>query len=1068
MVNDDRTPEFYPDFSGNQVAPQNLLELQSPSVNALRQLTFQCMREGFSIVDKNGLHVDVNPAFCQMTGFSAEELIGAAPEHTYWPPEERERIQIAFAKTLRGEFADVELIFMRKDGTRFPVSVNPFAIKDEDGAIIFYAATVKDITRRYEAESALQESEERYRGLFESAADAIVILQGERLVDCNERALEMFGLASPDELAARASFDFFPPIQPNGRDSRAFSVEKLQAAHGGKPQFFAWRHVKLDGTVFDAEVSLSTFNLGEATFIQAIIRDITQRKELEEALSLREKQYQSLFENAGDGILIMQGEQVIDCNERVLEIYDISRDQLLSLKNYALSPSTQPNGQASSDFYHDQIAALQPGSSKSFEWLGRRLNGTPVETEVTLTTFMLNGKPHTQSLIRDISRRKQLERALQDSELRYRTLFESAGDAISIMKDSRTIDCNSRLAELYGLSRDEILSSRTGIFFPPTQPNGQDSHLFFQQMVSAARSGTPQVYEWHGRKRDGTPVITEITLTTLILGGETYEQAIARDITQRKQLEAALQGSEERFRTLFESAGDAIVIMKGEHIISCNQRTSEIYGVSRDDLLSMSTGTLFPHTQPNGKGAQELFDEIVAASRAGILQVYEWHGSKPDGTAVITEITMTTFFLDGQPYEQAISRDITERKRMEEALRDLNASLEIRVAQRTHELEAAYAELLERNAQYRMLAKRLTAAEEDERRRIARLLHDNQQQLLVAAKFKAELLVSHLYGSDVNAAGAQIVEILEQAVDVTRSLTMELAPPILYGAGLVTAMQWLAGWMEEHHQLQVLVKGSLPVTPLPAEVSSLVFRAVRELLFNVSKHSGVRQACVDIVAFNQGLRIAVTDEGGGFDAAEILQTPRSYGLFSIQEQLTFLDGRLDVSSDPQRGTICTISIPVVIEGGPLPDVSTPVDYSATDSADASHVSAEPIRILVADDHSMARSALVQVLELVEDFAVVGEAFDGVDALEKTRALRPDVVLMDATMPRLGGLEATRLITAEFPWVRVIGLSMHASQDMEPQMSEAGAACYLQKLSPVEELFAAIRNVMNREAAGSVG
>ena len=156
---------------------------------------------------------------------------------------------------------------------------------------------------------------------------------------------------------------------------------------------------------------------------------------------------------------------------------------------------------------------------------------------------------------------------------------------------------------------------------------------------------------------------------------------------------------------------------------------------------------------------------------------------------------MTTLILGGETYEQAISRDITQRKQMEATLVELNKTLEERVAQRTDELEQACAELLQRNAQFRALARKLTRAEEEERRRIARLLHDNHQQLLVAAKFKAEMLVSHLYGSDVNAAGAQIVEILEQALDVTRSLTMELAPPILYGSGLWTQCSgWPGGW----------------------------------------------------------------------------------------------------------------------------------------------------------------------------------------------------------------------------------------------------------------------------------
>jgi CheY-like chemotaxis protein len=220
-----------------------------------------------------------------------------------------------------------------------------------------------------------------------------------------------------------------------------------------------------------------------------------------------------------------------------------------------------------------------------------------------------------------------------------------------------------------------------------------------------------------------------------------------------------------------------------------------------------------------------------------------------------------------------------------------------------------------------------------------------------------------------------------------------------------------------------------------------------------------------VIAFDQGLRIAVSDDGKGFNVADVLQTPRSYGLFSIREQLTSLDGKLDICSTPHSGTVCTLAVPVLATADVLhPDTWSEADSITRVVADTQKVFSRPIRILVADDHALARDALVQILGMVEDFDVVGEAFDGLDALEKTRILKPELVLMDATMPRLSGLEATRYITAEFPQIKVIGLSMHPRQDMEPQMSEAGAAYYLQKLTPAEELFAAIRSVMNRDEA----
>jgi CheY-like chemotaxis protein/anti-sigma regulatory factor (Ser/Thr protein kinase) len=288
---------------------------------------------------------------------------------------------------------------------------------------------------------------------------------------------------------------------------------------------------------------------------------------------------------------------------------------------------------------------------------------------------------------------------------------------------------------------------------------------------------------------------------------------------------------------------------------------------------------------------------------------------------------------------------------------------------------------------------------------------------------------------------------------------MELDPPILYGQGFVAAINWLGRWMEQHHELQVVVSGSLPLSPMPADISSLLFRAVKELLFNVSKHSGVEKACVSITMDKHGIEVSVTDEGVGFDVANVLQTG-SYGLFSIQEQLITLEGRMDINSAPGRGTTSTLTVPMAAAIGPVFDPSPETRDTATATADVHPPLPGPIRILVADDHTLARSALVQILDLIEDFDVIGQAVDGLDAVEKVRTLRPDVILMDVGMPGLDGLEATRRIAAEFPGVKVIGLSMHAKEDMQPQMLAAGAAGYLQKPIPGEELFAAIRSLMN--------
>ena len=125
------------------------------------------MLDGFSVLDSDGVQIDVNAAFCQMTGFSREELIGVGLPHPYWPPEAYEEIEKGFQKTLRGEFSDVELTFMRKNGERFPVIVSPSWVKDKQGNVISYFASVKDITERKRAEEEKRRLEERSRKVVE-------------------------------------------------------------------------------------------------------------------------------------------------------------------------------------------------------------------------------------------------------------------------------------------------------------------------------------------------------------------------------------------------------------------------------------------------------------------------------------------------------------------------------------------------------------------------------------------------------------------------------------------------------------------------------------------------------------------------------------------------------------------------------------------------------------------------------------------------------------------------------------------------------------------------------------
>jgi CheY-like chemotaxis protein/anti-sigma regulatory factor (Ser/Thr protein kinase) len=301
------------------------------------------------------------------------------------------------------------------------------------------------------------------------------------------------------------------------------------------------------------------------------------------------------------------------------------------------------------------------------------------------------------------------------------------------------------------------------------------------------------------------------------------------------------------------------------------------------------------------------------------------------------------------------------------------------------------------------------------------------------------------------------INMIDEAVTASRSLTIELSPPILHDAGLPAAFEWLARWVKERHGLQVGVSCDPQADSEREDIRVLIFQATRELLFNVVKHAKVDRACVELSLHeNDALKIVVRDRGVGFEPdptnAAVDSSNGGFGLFSIAERVQSLGGRLDVESAPQQGTRVTLIVPIE---------SLPSDADkghATPDPESEVPSAPAIRVLLADDHKVMRQGLYSMLQNCDDMEVVGQASDGREAIELARRLQPDVILMDYRMAPIDGIEATRILHAEMPGARIIGLSMYESADRAAAMLSAGACAYVTKSGKAAELLETIRCV----------
>jgi PAS domain S-box-containing protein/putative nucleotidyltransferase with HDIG domain len=430
------------------------------------QSIFENASEGIFQSTPEGRYLSVNPAHARMHGYSSPaELMEAVIDigKLYVDPQDRDRLKERLEKD--GKVENFESRRYRRDGGTFWVSTNARVIDDAFGRTLYYEGTVEDITARKEAEKALTESELKYRTLFESANDAIFLMEEEFFIDCNQKTLDMFH-CTRDQIIGKPPYIFSPPLQPDGRDSKEGALDRIRAAMAGRPQFFEWRHCWHDGTPFDAEVSLNTVTLGKETFLQAIVRDINKRKEAEEALQKSERKFRSIFENAVEGIYQTTPDgRFLSVNPAFARMigYDSPEEVIEKITDVARQGYVTPQDR---DRFKEELQAR--GMTEGFEIEHYRKDGSKIWVSINARAVKdEEGRVlYYEGTMEDITSRKRAKEQLKLSTEKLRKSLAGTIQAMSLTVETRdpyTAGHQKRVSQLartiaqaMGLSEEKV------------------------------------------------------------------------------------------------------------------------------------------------------------------------------------------------------------------------------------------------------------------------------------------------------------------------------------------------------------------------------------------------------------------------------------------------------------------------------------------------------------------------------------------------------------------------------------------------------------------------------------
>jgi PAS domain S-box-containing protein len=655
--------------------------------------------------------------------------------------------------------------------------------------------------------------------------------------------------------------------------------------------------------------------------VKALEEQGLDNRRLSEALKESEEKAQVLTENSWCGVIILQKGLVKFANTRFSRMVGYKLPEILG---------------------HDALSFIHPDDRDMVDLKARgRLKGkfTPPFFNIRLLKKNGNitwadcifslGKFQNQTAIIvnlvDISDRKRAEEGIQNAYAELNQIFHTAADAMRVIdKKYYVLRVNNTFSSLTGVPNDEAVGKKCYEIFsgplchtsscPLSRILAGDDRVTYQ--VEKERNDGRKIpciltaVPFKGAKGELIGIIEDFKdITERVQSRQTLQKAydemeqkvvertaeliksneqLKQEINERKRVELALRESEGKYKTIAENSLTGVFIHQDEKYVFVNDQFAKIHGYTPEELIGKHYLTLI-HPDERETIFQIALNRLNGESGPNR---YEVRRLSRNNETIWCEMMATAIEYKGKRAIMGNIMDITERKHAEE-------------------------KLLTYQEQLRSLASELSLIEERERRQIAVALHDRIGQTLAISKMKLGALRESMSSSDLAEAIEKICNLIEQAIQETRSMTLELSPPILYELGFEPAVEWLTEQIQKQNHIEIFLEDDGQPKPLDDDIAFLLFRALKELLINVTKHAQAQQVKVSLAIDVDELRISVEDDGVGFDTGNLdthILKNGGFGLFSIRERLSHLDGHLEVVSEPGQGTLVTLVMPLRGDG----------------------------------------------------------------------------------------------------------------------------------------------------------